>query len=391
MVGQILDLMIGVIERLGQQSRRVIVRRGVEGEGALAAHPYELGQSELGEMLRYIVWDVTTPASVPGTERRDDREHRRAANRAIGLSAAGLALTGGIELALASLTHSVGLLGDAIHNLSDVSTSAVVFLGFFVSRRASSRRYPYGYERAEDLAGLGVALVIWASAVFAGVESYHKLVTHAPTTHLAWGMAGAALGIAGNQAVAWYKRRVGQRIHSTTLLADAKHSWLDAISSGGALLGLIAVALGFPLGDPVAGFAITVFIAHVGYEVTRDVVHHLMDGVEVEYLDRAKAAAGRAGGFDVPVVRGRWRGRSLVLELESVFPPVMSLSDAEGRSAQMRDAVLDAVEEAYEVTVVPGQPPRRREARKSSGGAALRSEGGDRSGPGRIGSDKGRW
>ena len=51
------------------------------------------------------------------------------------VSAAGLGATGLAELLLAVLTGSVGLLGDAIHNLSDVSTSAVVFLGFRLSRR----------------------------------------------------------------------------------------------------------------------------------------------------------------------------------------------------------------------------------------------------------------
>jgi divalent metal cation (Fe/Co/Zn/Cd) transporter len=70
---------------------------------------------------------------------RDDAAHRRDANRAVGLSAAGLALTGLTELLLAVITGSVALLGDAIHNLSDVSTSAVVFLGFRISRRPASR------------------------------------------------------------------------------------------------------------------------------------------------------------------------------------------------------------------------------------------------------------
>lgn len=131
----------------------------------------------------------------------------------------------------------------------------------------------------------------------------------APPDHLGWGMLGAVVGIVGNQAVAFYKRRVGTRIHSTTLLADAKHSWLDAISSFGALLGLVAVWLGFPQGDPIAGF----FITHVGYEVTRDVFYHLMDGIEPEYIDAARDAAVAAAGISLPVVRGRWLGRSLVL------------------------------------------------------------------------------
>src|SRR5580704_1670703 len=75
-----------------------------------------------------------------GRTTADDAAHRRDANRAVGFSAAGLALAGLVELALAVVTGSVALLGDAIHNLSDVSTSAVVFLGFRVSKRPAATR-----------------------------------------------------------------------------------------------------------------------------------------------------------------------------------------------------------------------------------------------------------
>src|SRR3984957_4620620 len=210
---------------------------------------------------------------------RDDARDRREANRAIGISAAGLAVTGLAELLLALLTGSVGLLGDAIHNLSDVSTSAVVFVGFRLSRRPPTDRYPYGLERAEDLAGVGIAVVIWASAAFAGYESVRKLIEHGHTSHVGLGIAGAIIGIVGNQVVARYKMRVGRRINSATLIADARHSWLDALSSAGALVGLIAVALGWSWGDPVAGIAVTIFICHVGYEVTADVMRRLGGGV----------------------------------------------------------------------------------------------------------------
>lgn len=296
---------------------------------------------------------MTVPSLPARVVPKNDAEHRSAAHRAIGWSAVGLALTGGIELVLAGFTHSVGLLGDAIHNLSDVSTSAVVLLGFMVSRKQASSRYPYGFERAEDLAGLGVALVVWASAVFAGIESYHKLVSHGVTDHVGWGMLGAVAGIVGNQAVAFYKRRVGTRIHSTTLLADAKHSWLDAISSLGALCGLIAVWLGSRLGDPIAGFFITVFIMHVGYEVTTDVFHHLMDGIEPEIIEVARATASKTAGVPVPIVRGRWLGRSLVIELEPIFSSDTSLGDVDAVCRQIEKVVLATIEEATTVIVRP--------------------------------------
>jgi len=143
----------------------------------------------------------------PDARFEDDTAHRREAHRALWLSALGLTLTGGIELAIALVSGSVGLLGDAIHNLSDVSTSLVGFVGFRVSKRPAAPSRPYGYERSEDMAGLGVAVVIWASAVFAGVVSIHKLIHHGGTTHLGLGMTAAVVGIVGNQIVARYKKR----------------------------------------------------------------------------------------------------------------------------------------------------------------------------------------
>ena len=171
-------------------------------------------------------------ATSPLPRLRDDVKDRREANRAVAVSAIGLAATGVIELLLAIVTGSVGLLGDAIHNLSDVSTSAVVFLGF----------------------GCPGTCRIASPMVLATADTRvsESSSTHGHTTHLAMGIAGAVVGIIGNQVVARYKLVVGKRIGSATLIADARHSWLDALSSAGALVGLIAVAVGQPWGDPVA-------------------------------------------------------------------------------------------------------------------------------------------
>ena len=282
-----------------------------------------------------------------------DAEHRHDANRALLLSALGLTLTGGIEFAIALVSGSVGLLGDAIHNLADVSTSLVAFVGFRVSRRGASATHPYGYERAEDLAGLGVALVIWASAIFAGYVSIHKLVHHGTTSHLWLGMAAAAVGIVGNQIVARYKLRVGTRIQSNTLVADAKHSWLDAIASGGALLGLVGVAAGLWWADGVAGLLVTAFIVHVGWEVTSDVVSHLMDSVDPQVLTAAESATLSVSGVDHVHVRARWLGRTLLVEVEGFISASVLLADTEATGRSVREAILAAVPECRAVVWSP--------------------------------------
>lgn len=293
-------------------------------------------------------WDPFPPA-----RHHDDDEHRRAANRAVAVSAVGLGVTGLIEISVALLSGSVGLLGDALHNLSDVSTSVVVFLGFRLSRRSATPTNPYGYERAEDLAGLGVALAIWASAAFAAIVSVHKLTQVGHTSRLGWGMAAALLGIAGNQVVARYKGRVGRRIQSATLVADARHSWLDALSSAGALLGLIGVAAGLPWADAVAGLIVTGFIVHVGWEVTSEIVVHLMDGVEPRSLHVAEQAALQVVGVEHVHARGRWAGRSLLLEIEGFLPGDTSLADADQLGQHVRQAIIEVCPEARAVIWSP--------------------------------------
>ena len=280
----------------------------------------------------------------------NDAGERRQANRAVALSAAGLALTGLVELAVAVLSGSVGLLGDAFHNLSDVSTSLLVFLGFRVSRRTATERYPYGYERAEDLAGIGIAVVIWASAGLAGAQSIHKLAEHGAPRHVGWGIAGAAIGILGNQLVARYKLVVGRRINSGTLVADARHSWLDALSSAGALAGLVGVLLGASWADPVAGLAVTVFICHVGWEVTTDVVHRLLDGVDPAVITAAEAAAGSVPGVRHAHARARWTGRTLRVEIEGWVDAATTVADADALGRLVADRVADDLPQARSLT-----------------------------------------
>ena len=298
-------------------------------------------------------------AAFPLPSTRDDAQERRQANQAIAVSAIGLAATGTAELVLAVLTGSVGLLGDAIHNLSDVSTSAVVFLGFRLSRKGPTDRYPYGLDRAEDLAGIGIAVVIWASAAFAGYESIRKLLDHGTTGHVALGIAGAALGIAGNQVVARYKLTVGRRIKSATLVADARHSWLDALSSAGALAGLVAVSLGFRLGDPIAGMAVTLFICHVGYEVTKDVVYRLADGVDPAVITTAEAAAGSVPGVVHAHARARWTGRTLRVEIEGWVDPDLTVTGADALGQQVAQAIASQLPDAGSFTWTPRAAPAR--------------------------------
>jgi divalent metal cation (Fe/Co/Zn/Cd) transporter len=104
---------------------------------------------------------------------------------------------------------------------------------------------------------------------------------------------------------------------------------------------------------------VTLFIVHVGYQVTREIVHHLMDGVDEAEMSAAREAALTVPGIDDITVRGRWMGRSLHIDVEASLPRATTLETAETIAAEVEEAVHDAVAAARQVRFVPRAAPPR--------------------------------
>ena len=295
-----------------------------------------------------------------------DEANRRRAMRAILVSSLGLLATSAFELLITVLSGSVALLSDALHNLGDVFTTIGVYFGFRASRKPPTGRYTYGYGRAEDLAGIVILLAIWTSAGLAGWQSYDKLVSGRGTTHLTLGMLAAAIGIVGNQLVARYKLRVGREIKSAPLIVDARHSWLDAIASAGALVGLIGVAAGFRIADPIAGFAITLLIIHIGIDATKDVWSRLMDENDEEVAEAVRTVAQEVPGVvEVRNVRARWLGREVEARVLVRLPAAMTFGQAHDVAHRVQEAVRARVPDVREVLWSRRRSPKMSKRRPS--------------------------
>lgn len=87
----------------------------------------------------------------------------------------------------------------------------------------------------------------------------------------------------------------------------------------------------------------------MGYEVTSEMTHHLMDGVDPTDTEAAVAAASDIPGVLAATARGRWMGRSLMIEVEGALDPVVQLSDACETGNRVELAVLAAVPAARRV------------------------------------------
>src|SRR5215207_3749738 len=123
-----------------------------------------------------------------------------------------------LQLVVVLLSGSVALLSDTIHNFGDAATAIPLWLAFALTRLGVSRRFPFGYGRVEDLAGVIIVLIILFSAVVAGYQASERLLNPEPIG-LLWAVAVAALvGFGGNEAVAIFRIRVGRQIGSAALV-----------------------------------------------------------------------------------------------------------------------------------------------------------------------------
>jgi cation diffusion facilitator family transporter len=264
--------------------------------------------------------------------------------RALWISLGVLGATAVIQAAVVALSGSVALLGDTLHNAADALTAVPVGVAFIVGRRPATRRYTYGYGRAEDLAGVVIVALILASSALAAYVALTRLAHPEHVSNLIAVAAAALVGFTGNELVARYRIRVGRKIGSAALVADGLHARADGLTSLAVLIGAGGVALGWNWADPVVGLAITVAILAVLYQAAREVWRRLMDAVDPALVDRAgHALSATQGVLSVGAVRLRWVGHQLWAECEIAVSGDITAVQAHGIAVEAEHGLLHAL------------------------------------------------
>jgi cation diffusion facilitator family transporter len=282
-------------------------------------HPHEHGQSHgpgghsHPTGVRGFFYGLFVPHTHDAADSIDDAlEASTHGVRALKISLFLLLGTTVLQLLIFLISGSVALLADTIHNFSDALTALPLWIAFILGRRVASRRYTYGFGRAEDLAGLFIVAVVALSAIVAAVESLTRFF-HPETLHnLWWVVAAGFIGFAGNELVAIYRIRVGQRIGSAALVADGVHARLDGFTSLAVVLGALGVMAGIPLADPIIGVIISAAIMVLLWGTIRSIGRRLMDGIEPNLVDKARQVLEDTHGVvSVPKIQLRWVGHRL--------------------------------------------------------------------------------
>lgn len=263
-----------------------------------------------------------------------------------------LLLTTLLQVLIYVVSNSVALLADTVHNLGDALNSIPLLLAFLLARRTSSKRYSYGYGRAEDLAGLVIVLSIAFSAGYILFEAFSRLLSPKLIEHGWWVILAAIVGFFGNEAVARLQIRVGKKIGSEALVTDGRHARIDGLTSLAIVPAVIGSWLGLPILDPIFGLLIGVAILFIAREAVVAMWYRFMDAIDPHLLDHAHAAIRRSK--DVSVIkqlRMRWVGHTLHLVAEIEMNSQVSPANYPAVRQRLLAALKNEVPELEDVTI----------------------------------------
>jgi cation diffusion facilitator family transporter len=272
--------------------------------------------------------------------------------RTIWLALAALTVTSILQIIIVLWSGSVALFADTVHNIGDGLNSIPLLIAFYLARRAATRRYTYGFAKAEDVAGIFIVLSIAISAGLIFWESFEKLLDPQPLTNLGWVAAAAVIGFLGNEAVALLQIRVGRKIGSAALVADGLHARTDGLTSLAVLLAAAGSWLGFPILDPIIGIVIGVVILFVTRDATVTMWYRLMDAIDPELLAKAESIIRKQAGVrEMRRIRMRWTGHRLCAEVIIAVDPHSTTVQSHQIAERVRHDLFHEVPNLAEVIV----------------------------------------
>lgn len=257
-----------------------------------------------------------------------------------------------IKGAAGLMIHSVSLLSDAIHSLTDIISTLIVLIGLKISSKPADEGHPYGHDRIECIIALLLGIMLFGIGGIISWEGICKLKV--PTVYQDYGvlLGFAAIGSAVISIVAkeWMYRftiRCAKKIGSPSMAADAWHHRSDAISSIGSLVGVCGIYLGYPIIDIAACFIISAFVFKAALGICLDACRRLIDVAGDSTVVEAikESILQNSEVLSIDLIKTRLFGSKLYVDIEVTLNRDLSFE----QSHKIAHTIHDIVDSSYEM------------------------------------------
>ena len=271
------------------------------------------------------------------------------------ISTIGNAVLSVSKIIVGLLAGSLSVLGDGIDSATDVIISVVMIFTARIMSRPPSKKYVFGYEKAESIATKILSLVIFYAGVQMLLSSVESIFSdEAKEIPSAIAIYVTVFSIAGKLLLALYQYKQGKKINSSMLTANAINMRNDVVISSGVLLGLIFTFIfKLPILDSITGLIISLFIIKSSVSIFMDSNVELMDGVkDVNVYNKIFEAVEKVPGAGNPHrVRSRMIGNLYNITLDIEVDPQMTLMQAHEIADAVEKSIENSIDNVYDILV----------------------------------------
>ncbi len=250
---------------------------------------------------------------------------------------------------------SYALISDGIDSATDIITSLVTLFASRIIDRPPDEEHPYGHGRAETLATKVLSFIIFFAGAQLAFSAVHNFLSGTkrsiPDPVVIYFVL---LSIGGKLFLAFYKYRVGKRIKSSMLIADAKNMINDVVISVSVLTGLIVTfILKMPILDTITAFLISLWIMKTAFGIFMETNVELMDGLEDTsiYRDVFNAACSVKGVRNPHKTRIRKINTKYVVDMEIEVDGSLTVKEGHEKATEVKKCIQNQIDNVYDVII----------------------------------------
>jgi cation diffusion facilitator family transporter len=255
------------------------------------------------------------------------------------------------KIAFGFWSGSLAIAADGFQSLLDAAGNVIALVGIYVASRPPDPNHAYGHQRYETLTSLAIAALMLLTLFGLVQSAWGRLQSgYAPeVTGAAFIVMLGTLSV--NIFVTLWERRAGNRLSSSLVLADAKHTTSDIFVTLSVIVSLIAVRMGFGWADAGITFFIAIAIAWGAWQIVRGAMLVLTDATVTEAQEIAQVVYSIPGVEGTHNIRTRGGEGRVWADLHVQVNPNMSVHDAHDIASEVARAVEDHLGQLADVTV----------------------------------------
>jgi cation diffusion facilitator family transporter len=251
----------------------------------------------------------------------------------------------GIKVAVWGVSHALSVVAEIFHSSLDAANNLFALAIARVAAQDPDDEHPYGHHKFETLGALALVGVL-SITVFELIRQAVARLGAGPTVPAevgSWAIGLMVFSLGAGLAISRYESRVGKRLGSDLLLADAAHTRADVLTTLAVLVGLVAIRMGYPTADPLATIVVAALIAHTGWAIVKETVpvlvdHRAVDPSRIEILAMSVDGVRSAYG-----IRSRGKPGDRFAELTIAVEHTLNVAESHAIADTTERRVADAL------------------------------------------------